>query len=120
MSNPAQPLRATKQPSAPREANGTAGADRSALLATLLHITGRFAGILEFEPLIEQIACQTQALLGCREVALLIVEGDQLVYRACAGQSLGQLGDPLPLHGDSLPAQALRLGTPVQATQAST
>ncbi|HEU5103800.1 MAG TPA: GAF domain-containing protein, partial [Roseiflexaceae bacterium] len=85
----------------------------------LLQIVGQFAGILEFEPLIEQIARQTQAHLRCREVALLIQEGDQLVYRARAGQESGQLGDSVPLQSDSLPAQALRLGAPVQAAQAS-
>src|SRR5689334_1541426 len=99
MPNTAQRLTATKRPSASRDTSRSHESDRAALLATLLQITGQFAGILEFDPLIEQIVQQTQALLGCREVALLLVDGDRLVYHARAGQASGQLGDQLPLQG---------------------
>jgi signal transduction histidine kinase len=120
MPNTAQPRIATRRASASRNASPTAESGHSALLAALLQITGQFVGLLEFDSLIEQIAHKTQALLGCREVALLLVEGDRLVYRARAGQASVHLGDQLLLHGDSLAAQALRLGTPLQAAQVST
>jgi len=85
------------------------------MLAAVLQITGQIAGILNLEPLLDQIAQQTKALLGYREVALLLIEGDMLEYRACAGEHSRRLGTRLPRDEDSIPAQALRLGAPIHA-----
>ncbi|MEO7909912.1 MAG: GAF domain-containing protein [Roseiflexaceae bacterium] len=63
--------------------------------------------------LLDQIAQQTKAHFSYRHVALLLVEGDMLAYRACAGEQVGRLGTRLPCDEDSLPAQALRLGMPI-------
>jgi signal transduction histidine kinase len=88
------------------------------LLAAVLQIAGQIAGILEIDLLLDQIARQTQMLLGYRKVALLLAEGDTLAYRAVAGEHSALPGDCLPLDGGSLPARALRLGAPMQAARA--
>src|SRR4051812_21281953 len=86
---------------------------RSDLLAAVLQIAGQIAGMLEIEPLIDQLAQQAKARLGYPEVAVLLVEGDLLVCRACAGAQAVRQGTSVPRDEDSLPAQALRLGAPI-------
>src|SRR4051794_11318619 len=81
---------------------------RSDMLAAVLQIAGQIAGILEPEPLLDQIVQQTRALLGYHEVAILLLDDNMLVYRACAGRQ-ARLGACLSRSEDSLPAQALRL-----------
>jgi len=85
------------------------------MLAAVLLIAGQIADILDLEPLLDQIAQQTKALFGYRNVALLLVEGDMLEYRACAGEQTERLGTTLPRDEDSFPAQALRLGMPIHS-----
>jgi signal transduction histidine kinase/putative methionine-R-sulfoxide reductase with GAF domain len=117
MSSTARPL-AAKRLRCHRASSPNSAHDRSNLFATVLQIAGQFAGILDLDPLLDQIARQTQMLLSY-EVALLLVEGDTLTYCAIAGEHNAVLGADLPLNGDSLPAQALRLGAPVLAAQAN-
>jgi signal transduction histidine kinase/ActR/RegA family two-component response regulator len=119
MSGTAPSQIAKKQPHSARAVSSIRDHHRSHKLAAVLQIAGQFAGILGIEPLVEQIAQQTKALLGYRNVALLLIENDMLVYRACAGDQVARLGTYLPRDDDSLPAQALRLGAPIYTTHAS-
>jgi len=113
MSSIVQSSTTTKRLHSARAAGPISDHDRSDMLAAVLEIAGQIAGILDLELLLDQIVQQTKALLGYREVALLLVEGDTLAYRACAGEQAQRLGTCLPRDEDSLPAQALRLGTPI-------
>ena len=57
---------------------------RSDMLAAVLQITGQIAGILDLEPLLDQIAQPDQgALLGYREVALLLLEDGNMLVVSC-------------------------------------
>jgi signal transduction histidine kinase/ActR/RegA family two-component response regulator len=85
------------------------------MLATVLLIAGEIAGMLDLEPLLDQVAQLTKARFGYRDVALLLLEGDTLAYRACAGQHTDRLGTTLARDEDSLSAQALRLGMPIHS-----
>ena len=86
MSSTAQSQTITKKVHRARAASLMSDRHRSDILAAVLQIAGQIAGILDLEPLLDQIAQQTKALLGYRDVALLLVEGDMLAYRACAGE----------------------------------
>ncbi len=119
MSSIAQSPTPTKRLRRDRASGPNSQDQRSNLLATVLQITGQITGILDLEPLLDRIAQQTKALLGYREVALLLVEDDLLLYRACAGEQAARLGTGLPCDEDSLPAQALRHGTPIYADHTS-
>src|SRR5262249_42169233 len=114
MSSTARPLVATKRQRGHCVTSPSSEHNRSDVLAAVLQIAGQIAGILEIDPLVDRITQQTQALLGYRDVALLLVEDDTLAYRACAGEQ-ARLGSHIALHGDSMPAQALRSGVPVWA-----
>jgi len=118
MSSTAQSPAPTKRPRSTRTTRPISDHQRSDLLAAVLQITGQIAGILDLEPLLDQLVQQAKALLGYREVALLLVEGDRLVYRACSGEQARRMGACLPPDEDSLPAQALRLGAPIHAAHA--
>src|SRR5262245_25156487 len=115
MSSTARPLVATKRQRGHCVTSPSSEHNRSDVLAAVLQI----AGILEIDPLVDRITQQTQALLGYRDVALLLVEDDTLAYRACAGEQ-ARLGSHIALHGDSMPAQALRSGVPVWAPSSNT
>jgi signal transduction histidine kinase/putative methionine-R-sulfoxide reductase with GAF domain len=91
-------------------AAGPISHNRSDMLAAVLQITGQIAGILDLEPLLNQLAQQTRVQFGYHSVALLLVEGDMLMYRAYAGEQAQRLGLGLPCDAASLPAQALRRG----------
>ncbi len=119
MSSTVQSSTTTKRLHSARAAGPISDHDRSDMLAAVLEIAGQIAGILDLELLLDQIVQQTKALLGYREVALLLVEGDTLAYRACAGEQAQRLGTCLPRDEDSLPAQALRLGTPIHTAHGS-
>jgi GAF domain-containing protein len=95
------------------QAAGPISHHRSDMLAAVLQITGQIAGILDLEPLLAQLAQQTRAQFGYSSVALLLVEGDMLMYRACAGEQTQRLGLGLPCDAESLPARALRRGKPI-------
>jgi signal transduction histidine kinase len=118
MSSTAQSQTISKKVHRARAASLMSDRHRSDILAAVLQIAGQIAGVLDLEPLLDQIAQQTKALLRYRDVALLLVEGDMLVYRACAGEQMRRLGTCLPRDEDSLPAQALRLGAPIHSHEA--
>src|SRR5688500_15597651 len=99
MSSTAQSQTTTKRRRSAGAASSISDQHRSDMLAAVLQIAGQIAGISYVEPLLDQIAQQTKALLGYREVALLLIEGDMLVYRACAGEQ-ARLGTCLPRDGD--------------------
>ena len=105
----------TKRLRSPRAASLRDDHQRSDMLAAVLQIAGVIAGIRDLKPLLEQIVQQTKALFGYHNVALLLVEGDMLTYRACVGEQTWRLGIGLLRDGDSIPAQALRHGAPIHS-----
>ena len=117
MSSTAQSSATTKRPRSARPAGQFSNNHRSNMLATVLQIAGQITGILDLEPLLNQVAQQTKVHFGYRDVALLMVNGDMLAYRACAGEHARRLGTSLPRDEDSLPAQALRLGAPIHTAR---
>src|SRR4051794_6382042 len=105
MSSTAQSPTTTKRQRSAQSASPISNHHRSNMLATVLQITGVIAGILDLEPLLDQIVQQTKAYFGYRSVALLLVEDDTLTYQACAGEHIRRLGTSLPYNEESVSAQ---------------
>jgi signal transduction histidine kinase len=115
MSSTAHSSTTTKRMRSAHAASPISNHHRSSMLAAVLQITGQIGGILDLELLLDQIAQQTKAQFGYHSVALLLAEGEMLAYRACAGEQTQMLGTSLSRDEESIPAQALRLGAPIQA-----
>ena len=69
----------TKQLRNARAANLMSDRYRSDILAAVLQITGQIAGILDLEPLLDQIVQQTKALFSCSEAVSARRPATQLI-----------------------------------------